>query len=174
MADLLVKLYTLPDVAPLLASLAQCGIEIRQAHPAEKGFLAEWIRERFPGPWAAESLVALGQRPVTCYLAVRRNATPEPGGPPWAPPSETLLGFSCHDVTRKGMFGPMAVREDWRGLGIGKALLVTSLRAMAAEGYGYAVIGWAGPVNFYAKAVGATVIPDSEPGVFRGPLVAEG
>ena len=118
--------------------------------------------------------MALEQRPVTCYLAVRRNEPPEPGGPPWVLPSETLLGFSCHDVTRKGMFGPMAVREDWRGLGIGKALLVTSLRAMAAEGYGYAVIGWAGPVDFYIKTVGATVIPGSEPGVFRGPLVAEG
>lgn len=174
MADLLVRLYALPDIAALLASLAERGIEIRQAHPAEKDIIAQWIRERFPGPWSAESQVALEQRPVTCYLAVRHNAPPESGSPPWVLPSETLLGFSCHDVTRKGMFGPMAVREDWRGVGIGKALLVTSLRAMAAEGYGYAVIGWAGPVDFYIRAVGAVVIPGSEPGVFRGPLVAEG
>ncbi len=34
----------------------------------------------------------------------------------------------------------------------------------------FAVIGWAGPVDWYAKRVGATLIPNSEPGPFRGRL----
>jgi hypothetical protein len=33
-------------------------------------------------------------------------------------------------------------------------------------GYVYAVIGRAGPVEFYQKAVGAIVIPDSDPGIY--------
>ena len=33
-------------------------------------------------------------------------------------------------------------------------------------GYAYGIIFAAGPVDFYAKTVGATVIPDSEPGIF--------
>ena len=37
-------------------------------------------------------------------------------------------------------------------------------------GYGYAIIGDVGPSAFYEKSVGATVIPDSEPGVYRGML----
>ena len=37
---------------------------------------------------------------------------------------------------------------------------------LADLGYAYAIIGAAGPVEFYAKAVGATVIPDSSPGVY--------
>jgi hypothetical protein len=41
---------------------------------------------------------------------------------------------------------------------------------MKAEGYAYAVIGWAGPQEFYARLVGATVIEGSEPGIYRGPL----
>ncbi|MEK7784776.1 MAG: hypothetical protein AAB658_05015, partial [Chloroflexota bacterium] len=35
----------------------------------------------------------------------------------------------------------------------------------------HAVIGWAGPVEFYAKTVGAVAIEGSEPGIYHGPLV---
>ena len=68
------------------------------------------------------------------------------------------------------MFGPVGVRADYQGRGIGKALLLTCLHAMAVEGYAYAVIAGAGPTEFYAKVVGATVIEGSEPGIFRDPL----
>ena len=40
------------------------------------------------------------------------------------------------------------------------------LWGLADLGYAYAIIGAAGPVEFYAKAVGATVIPDSSPGIY--------
>jgi GNAT superfamily N-acetyltransferase len=68
------------------------------------------------------------------------------------------------------MFGPTGVHPAYRGRGIGAAVLVATLRAMADEGYMYAVIGWVGPAEFYARTVGATLIPDSEPAGFRGPL----
>jgi hypothetical protein len=42
---------------------------------------------------------------------------------------------------------------------------------MATERYAYAVIGWAGSPEFYQKAVGAILIENSEPGIFRGELV---
>jgi hypothetical protein len=41
---------------------------------------------------------------------------------------------------------------------------------MRWQGYGYAAIGGVGPIEFYEKAVGATVIPDSTPGVYSGLL----
>jgi len=62
------------------------------------------------------------------------------------------------------------VREDYRGRGIGKALLLTCLHAMFKQGYAYAAIGQVGPTEFYRKAVGATIIEDSEPGIVRGRL----
>ena len=37
---------------------------------------------------------------------------------------------------------------------------------MRAEGYAYAIIGWASSIEFYQKAVGATVIEGSEPGIY--------
>jgi len=55
-------------------------------------------------------------------------------------------------------------------LGIGKALLVSSLVGLRELGYVYAIIGAAGPVHFYQKAVGAIVIPDSEPGIYTDRL----
>jgi len=62
------------------------------------------------------------------------------------------------------------VDEAARGTGVGAALLVACLHAMAARGYFYAVIGGVGPAEFYAKTVGAVEIPDSTPGPYRGML----
>ncbi len=41
---------------------------------------------------------------------------------------------------------------------------------MKEEGYAYAVIGWVALEDFYAHVMGATVIPASAPGIFRGKL----
>jgi len=170
MADMLVKLYGLPEVASLLAELEQAGVEIRRAHPREKRVISEWVRQRFSETWAAECEAALEQRPVSCYVAVEREQSAAAGTSLDNLPEETLLGFACYDVVSKGMFGPEGVRVEYRGRGIGKALLLTCLHAMAGDGYAYAVIAWAGPTEFYMKTVGATVIEGSEPGIFRGPL----
>ncbi|MDQ3474282.1 MAG: hypothetical protein M3447_11150 [Acidobacteriota bacterium] len=53
-----------------------------------------------------------------------------------------------------------------QGRGIGKALLLTSLLALREVGYVYGIIGGAGPIEFYEKSVGATIIADSEPGIY--------
>lgn len=169
---MLVKLYALPDDAALVAELRERRVEIRQAHPSEKRIIAAWVREHFTESWAAGCETALEQRPVTCYIAVKKGAPKAAPSSPYEQPPETLLGFACYDAGVKGMFGPEGVHEDYRGQGIGEALLLACLHAMAAERYAYAVVGWAGPVEFYAKTVGATIIPDSEPGIFRGRLSA--
>jgi GNAT superfamily N-acetyltransferase len=84
--------------------------------------------------------------------------------------AHALLGFGVYDATMRGFFGPTGVTENARGRGVGKALLLACLHDMAAQGYGYAVIGGVGPAEFYAQAVGATVIPESSPGVYAGML----
>ena len=56
--------------------------------------------------------------------------------------------------------------ENERGRGIGKALLIAALWGLRELGYVYGIIGAAGPVEFYKEAVGAIVIPDSEPGIY--------
>ena len=171
MADMLVKLYALPELAPLLAEQRSKGVLIRPAHPDEKHKISGWVREHIKPDWGIGCEVALEQRPPTCLIAVEKDSSFVPGDNPYGVPSETLLGFACYDVVAKGMFGPIGVREDRRGAGIGAALLLACLHQMAAERYAYAVIGWAGPSDWYAKTVGATIIENSEPGVFRNNLL---
>ena len=167
--DLLVKLYNLPEPAPALTG-AGAGVLVRRANAWEKAFLAGWVRARFGDSWSHGCEVALEQRPVTCFVAV----TPVLGQPAGERPADVLLGFACYDVAARGIFGPTGVQEDQRGRGLGTALLLATLYAMWAEGYAYAIIGQAGPVDFYARTVGASVIEGSETGTARRPLRASG
>ena len=172
MTDMLVKLYALPELTHLLTELRQKGIEIRKSHPSEKYILSGWVRQHFKDPsWAVGCEVALEHRPASCYIAIEKRQTHVPSRNPYDLPDETLLGFACFDVSSKGMFGPLGVHENYREQGIGTALLLACLHAMKEEGYAYAVIGWVSSEEFYANAVGAIVIPDSEPGIYRGKLV---
>jgi len=171
MTDMLVKLYTLPEVAPLLTALTQKGLEIRRPHPSEKYVLAEWVRQHFQESWAVGCEVALESKPASCYIAVEKCRAHVPSNNLYDLPEEVLVGFACYDVASKGMFGAMGVKEAYQRQGIGTALLLECLHAMKEEGYAYAIIGWVASVDFYARAAGAMVIPDSEPGIFRGKLV---
>jgi hypothetical protein len=170
MADMLVKLYALPDLAPILAEQKSRGVEIRRAHPDEKYKIAEWVHEHINPNWAIGCEVALEQRPPNCYIAFEKDPEYVPTDNPYDLPSEIMLGFACYDVVAKGVFGPIGVREERQDCGIGTALLLTCLHGMAAERYAYAVIGWAGPTEWYARTVGATLIEGSEPGIFQGSL----
>ena len=82
----------------------------------------------------------------------------------WA--DEISVGFAAYECTRKAFFGPTGVADAERGRGIGKALLIASLWGLQELGYVYGIIGAAGPVEFYQQAVGATLIPDSDPGIY--------
>ncbi len=155
MPDLLVKLYELPPLEPVIAKQRESGVDIRRALPAEKRHVIQWVREHFHDGWADETETAFGREPVTCFIAVENNK---------------IVGFAVHDVAFQNAFGPTGVAESERGRGIGGALLLKCLHAMHAAGFGYAIIAWAGPVDFYAKVCGATVIEGSEPGMFRGML----
>ncbi len=154
-SDMLVKLYALPDLAPSMQRQAQAGVIIRRAIPPEKHIVVDWVRETFAKAWGSETEVAFSRHPVSCFIAVD---------------DENLIGFACYDATYKGFFGPTGVDETKRGRGTGEALLLACLHAMHAEGYGYAIIGAAGPTDFYAKTVGAVAIEGSWPGIYRGML----
>ena len=77
-----------------------------------------------------------------------------------------MIGFAGFECTRRAFFGPTGVAERERGQGIGTALLIASLWGLRELGYVYGIIGAAGPTEFYKRAVGAIVIPDSESRVY--------
>ena len=157
MGDMLVRLYELPDVRQRVEALRGDGIVVRLAMPYEKTRLLAWVHSRFGEGWAGECDVALGNRPRSCYVAVAGGA---------------IAGFACHDATCRNFFGPMGVAEEMRGRGIGAALLLTCLHAMAAAGYAYAIIGGVANGDIYRKAAGAVDIPGSSPGIYRDRLTA--
>src|SRR5436305_6549386 len=106
MPDMLVKLYTLPEAAPILAQLGAAGIQVRRAKPWEKRFLADWVRERFGEVWAVGCEVALEQRPVTCFVALQVDEADPASAVPGSRVTDVLLGFACYDVAGRGTFGP--------------------------------------------------------------------
>lgn len=152
MTDLLVKLYNLPDGWPSSSDLASPEIKIRKPLGSEKSLIVQWVRENFGEAWASETDIAFSRSPVSCYVAQQ---------------DRKILGFACYDASVLGYFGPTGVAEASRGQGIGKALLLACLLEMRLKGYGYAIIGWAGPQQFYEKSVGAIAIPDSTPGIWK-------
>jgi GNAT superfamily N-acetyltransferase len=162
---MLVKLYELPADHDAALRLRAEGVEIRRALAPEKWLVAQWVRAHFQEYWVSECEVAFARLPVSCFIAVQVEPSADP-----LHPVTTLLGFACYDATMKGFFGPTGVDAQRRGRGIGKALLVACLQAMRHEGYGYAIIGGVGPAEFYSKAVGATLIEGSAPGIYQGML----
>jgi len=151
MPDLLVNLLKLPPLEPRVTELSAQGINVRRARPFEITHVGQFIEENFSIAWADEVSVGFANKPVSVYIATREAG---------------VIGSAGYECTRRSFFGPTGVVESERGRGIGKALLIASLWGLRELGYVYGVIGGAGPVEFYQEAVGAIVIPDSEPGIY--------
>src|SRR5262252_5517735 len=155
MSDMLVKLYDLPPMQPCVEALRERNVVIRPAMPYERRQVVEWVRDKFTVSWAEECEVAFGNRPISCFIATENGE---------------LTGFACYESTCRNFFGPMGVAEGARGQGIGSALLLGCLHAMASIGYGYAIIGGVGPTEFYEKVVRAVPIEGSSSGIYRDRL----
>ena len=155
MPDMLVQLLKLPDSRPLVDQLRAQGIVIRRANAHEISRVGAFVTDTFAPAWGDEILLGFARQPISVYIAI------EYGEP---------IGFSAYECTRRAFFGPTGVHPKHRGRHIGKALLLVALEGLRDLGYAYAIIGGAGPVDFYAKHCGAVVIPDSVPGVYADPL----
>ena len=155
MADMLVKLYDLPELAPYLQQIKTQNITLRPALAPELHLVSKWVSKYFSLYWQSEVVKAFSNTPITCYLAIEDG---------------NIIGFACVDTTMRGFFGPTGVNEDARGKNIGSALLVYALHQLKNLGYGYAIIGGVGPKEFYRNVVGAIEIEDSTPGIYQGLL----
>jgi GNAT superfamily N-acetyltransferase len=100
--------------------------------------VAEWMETYWPN-WAAEALRALRKG----TLVVSRG-------------EEGITGFCAYDVNRAGLLGPVAVRHDLIGKGVGEPLVLGALHRMRAGGRRRAEVVWVGPIVPYAR-VGGTV-----------------
>jgi GNAT superfamily N-acetyltransferase len=148
---MLVKLYALPDHRVECERLASEGVVCRRAESYERSAVLQFVKARWP-QWPDEALAAFAHMPPTIFVAAERT---------------TIVAFACYNATRPNYFGPTGVDPQYERRGLGRVLLLQCLDALAHEGYGYAIIGGVGPAEFYERACGATLIPDSEPGIYR-------
>jgi GNAT superfamily N-acetyltransferase len=150
--DMLVNLLNLPKDDSVFENLQKEEIYIHRAMAPDKLRVVDWVAENSGRNAAGECDVCFSHTPVSCFLATYRKQ---------------ILGYACYDATAPDFFGPTRVLDSHQSKGIGKALLLKSLWAMREEGYVYAIIGGVGPVSFYEKCVGAQLIPDSAPGIYK-------
>ncbi len=108
------------------------------ATPAERDEVEVWLGAHWPH-WGPEALRALDQG----TLVIARE-------------SDGITGFCAYDVNHPGRVGPIAVRPDLMGRGVGAPLLLGGLNRMRASGRQTAEIGWVGPIVPYAR-VGARI-----------------
>ena len=148
---MLVNLLKLPPLQPWIDEVKAAGVNVRRAQPFEITPVRQFIEQNFSVAWADEASVGFAHKPVTVYVATREAA---------------VIGFAGYECTRKAFFGPTGVAASERGRGVGQALLVAALWGLRELGYVYGIIGHAGPIEFYQQAVGAVVIPDSDPGIY--------
>jgi len=124
------------------ARLGREGIVLRRACPEEIGATAEFALTKFSAPWQREVADAARFSVPPLFIALADSQ---------------IIAFAAHDVTGLGRFGPTGTHPDYRRRGIGGALLKMCLRPIRDRGEGRAEIAWAGPLGFYARAVGATI-----------------
>jgi GNAT superfamily N-acetyltransferase len=67
-----------------------------------------------------------------------------------------ITAFCAFEVNRKGLLGPVAVRPDLMGRGMGKNVLLGALHELRRRGAGEVSVVWVGPIVPYA-AVGGKV-----------------
>lgn len=154
MADMLVKLYNIPDSYDIENKLLKEGIKLKKALAPDRSRIIDFSRTCAKEDYSDEVKAAFSNNPITCYIAVREKK---------------IIGFACYEATAKNFFGPMAVLENERKKGIGKALLLKSLESMRELGYAYAVIGWPAKsaVDFYKKCAGAVMIDEESSGIYK-------
>ena len=152
MPDMLVSLVHLPSSQELVAALQTEGIVIRRAMSPDKLRIVAWVQAISGNGCAGECDVCFSHTPVSLFVATV---------------GAHIIGYACYNATAPDFFGPTAVDPAYRGKGVGKALLIRALQALRDEGYGYAIIGGVGPAGFYNACVGATLIPDSDPGIYQ-------
>ncbi len=152
MADLLVPLYRLPN----RVSLEE--FSVRRPLACESRSVQAWVEDNFSSSWAGEILPALSRVPSTMFIAVH-NATGQ------------LAGFCAWDCTALGFLGPVGTGEGFRRRQVGRTLVLSVLNAMREQGYGYAVVGDAGPAGFFSNAAGAVLIENSKPGIYPEKLL---
>lgn len=151
LSDLLVPLWGLPLVTEIP------GVWIGKPLPHQSPAVISHVAGEYGAGWEAEVRTAFTTVPPKIFIAADQD-------------TGSLIGFCCWDCTALGFLGPIGVSTEHKGRGIGKALVQSTLHSMAEHGYAYAIIGDAGPVEFFQQCCDARIIAESDPGIYGNPF----
>lgn len=137
--DLIVNLYQ-EKLQTANVFIKNENIKIKRILSPNADHLVDFVLKTFNDTWASEVKAGAYSSNPSCYIATDNGK---------------IVGFACFDATAKGFFGPTGINPEYRGLNIGQALLIATLRAMKEAGYGYAAIGGTTEAlsNFYGKYI---------------------
>lgn len=139
------------DTSRAKAALRHEGYTFERARPQDRTELTTLAEQHFNSIWPRELETSLKMDPIPTFVA--RHAS-------------RIVAFAAYDVVcLRGWFGPMGTLPDHRGKGLGEILLKRCLAEMRSRGDRRCEICWVGPVEFYARTVGARVSR-----VFRTPI----
>ena len=122
--------------------LYERGYVVRRATSYDREGVANLAWQIGGENWRAEVLEAFTYDPIRLHVAE---------GP------LGIVAFAAQDVNGPAIFGPTGTAPSARRLGIGTVLLKRCLGDVRAHGFRRAEIGAVGPIDFYARAVGARV-----------------
>ncbi len=108
----------------------------RVARTQDRPVVDQWMGEHWPN-WRAEVLRALDRGTLVL-------CDDEAG----------IAGFCAYDVNRRDLLGPVAVRPDLIGRGVGVPVLLHALHRMRESGRSRIEVAWVGPVVPYARVGG--------------------
>lgn len=135
--DLIINLYQ-EKLENLTIKPKDGKIQIKRILTPNADQLVSFVKENFNATWASEVKSGLYKSDPTCFIATL---------------DAKIIGFACFDATARGYFGPTGINSSYRGLNIGQALYIETLKLMKSYGYGYAVVGATTDElsNFYGK-----------------------
>lgn len=105
--------------------------------------LIVWIQQTFPA-WEYEVSFSYKTKQPQIFIALYNN---------------DVVGFSCFNTTAEGWFGPIGVDPNHRKIGLGKILLLKSLKELKKLGYKNSVIPWISlsSLKFYVSSCNARI-----------------
>lgn len=119
-----------------------CGDGAIRPHHRDAGRVLDFVEREFGRIWRFEASRAFESEVPRIFIREESGA---------------ICGFAVHDVNNRGLgtFGPTGVAESTRGRGIGRSILLASLKDLRALGFSRATIAWTEALEFYRKACGA-------------------
>jgi mycothiol synthase len=117
---------------------------VRRARADERGTVLAFAQKIFARAWRLEAERAFEHAEPTLFVAEQDGK---------------IVGFSAHDANNRGLgfFGPAGVVKEHRGRGLGRDLLLASLRDLRRMRFTETIITWAAAHDFYRRACGAEI-----------------